>query len=182
MGKPPQACYNKPVHMPLLTQQPPVSDDDYAYRMPYKVGPFDIDSVTAGDCRQLIDKLPDESIDVLVTSPPYWGQRFSKGNGVEIDPRDYVSGMAEIFTSFLPKLKKAGIVWINIGDAYNTPVNWRLDDRKYSSLGPDMKGLSPENSAYAKPRAKRRAFTDTAAAWLRYGNLLALPSRLVIAL
>ena len=150
--------------------------------MPDKIGPFDIDAVTAGDCRELITALPDGSIDVLVTSPPYWGQRLSKGHGVEEDPRDYVIRMAEIFTAFLPKLKQTGIVWINMGDAYNTPVNWRLDDRKYSSLGADKNGLSPENSAYVKPRAKRRAFVDAAAPWLRYGNLLALPNRLVIAL
>ena len=150
--------------------------------MPDKIGSFDIDAVTAGDCRELIAGLPDESIDVLVTSPPYWGQRLSKGHDVEDDPRDYVQRMADIFISFLPKLKQTGIVWINIGDAYNTPVNWRLDDRKYSSLGPDRNGLSPENSAYVKPRAKLRAFVDSAAPWLRYGNLLALPNRLVIAL
>jgi DNA modification methylase len=177
-----RACGDGPAFTHQLTPTPAVGDDDYAYRMPDKIGPFDIDAVTAGDCRELIDKLPDESIDVLVTSPPYWGQRLSKGHGVEDDPRDYLFRMAEIFTAFLPKLKKAGVVWINVGDAYNTPVNWRLDDRKYSSLGPDMNGLSPENSAYVKPRAKRRAFTDDAAAWLRYGNLLALPHRLMIAL
>lgn len=150
--------------------------------MPDQIGPFDIDTVTPGDCRELIDQLPDESIDILVTSPPYWGQRLSKGHGVEDDPRDYVRRMADIFTAFLPKLKAGGLVWINIGDAYNTPVNWRLDDRKYSSLGADKNGLNPENSAYVKPRAKRRAFLDDNAAWLRYGNLLALPNRLVIAL
>src|SRR5579883_1603116 len=99
--------------------------------MPDKIGPFDLNVVAEGDCRELITALPDESVDVLVTSPPYWGQRLSKGHGVEEDPRDYVTRMADIFTAFLPKLKPAGIVWINIGDAYNTPVNWRLDDRKY---------------------------------------------------
>lgn len=150
--------------------------------MPDQIGPFDINTVTLGDCRELIDQLPAESIDVLVTSPPYWGQRLSKGHGVEDDPRDYVRRMSEIFTAFLPKLKPAGLVWINIGDAYNTPVNWRTDDRKYSSLGADKNGLSPENSAYVKPRAKRRAFIEENERWLRYGNLLALPNRLVIAL
>ena len=79
--------------------------------MPDKIGSFDIDAVTAGDCRELIAGLPDESIDVLVTSPPYWGQRLSKGHGVEDDPRDYVQRMADIFISFLPKLKQTGIVW-----------------------------------------------------------------------
>lgn len=147
-----------------------------------KIGPFDRDVVTEGDCLELVTELPDESIDVLVTSPPYWGQRLSKGFGVENDPREYVRGMTQIFIAFLPKLKPTGLVWINIGDAYNTPVNWRLDDRKYSSLGPDKDGLSDDNSAYVKPRAKRKAFVDREVKWLQYGNLLSLPNRLVIAL
>ena len=147
-----------------------------------KIGPFDLNKVTEGDCRALIPQLPDESIDMLVTSPPYWGQRVSKGTGSEEDPRKYLTFLAEIFSSFFPKLKKYGVVWINLGDAYNTPVNWRLDDRKYSSLGPDKIGLPDTNTAYTKPRAKRKAFIDEHAAWLTYGNLLALPNRLVISL
>ena len=34
--------------------------------MPERIGPFDIDSVALGDCHELIDLLPDDSIDVLV--------------------------------------------------------------------------------------------------------------------
>ena len=130
----------------------------------------------------LIQALPDESIDVLVTSPPYWGQRLSAGVGVEDDPRDYVIALKRIFLSFLPKLKPQGICWINLGDAYNTPVNWRRDDWEYSSLGPNKTGFDKDNAAYTKPRAKRKAFIDKSHGWLKYGNLLALPNRLVIAL
>lgn len=147
-----------------------------------KIGPFALNKVIEGDCLQLIPELPNESIDIVVTSPPYWGQRTSAGMGVEEDPRDYVSSLARIFISLLPKLKADGIVWINLGDAYNTPVNWRLDDRIYSSLGPDRKGLNPENSAYTKNRAKRKAFIEKGTNWLTYGNLLALPYRLVLSL
>lgn len=146
------------------------------------LGPFRLDEVAPGDCAQLIRELPDESIDVLVTSPPYWGQRTSPGTGVEDDPRDYLRALVAIFTAFIPKLKADGLVWINLGDAYNTPVNWRLDDRAYSSLGPGKDGLKSNNSAYTKPRAKRKAFIDKDEGWLRYGNLLSLPYRLVIAL
>ena len=146
------------------------------------LGPFALDAVTAGDCRKLILDLPDESVDVVVTSPPYWGQRTSGANGVEADPRAYLAELTEIFAALLPKLKLSGIAWINLGDAYNTPVNWRLDDSSYSTLGAARAGLQPENSAYTKPRHQRRAFTDQAAPWLRYGNLLGLPQRLVIAL
>ena len=146
------------------------------------IGHFQINSVFNGDCLDLIPTLPDESIDILVTSPPYWGQRHSKGTGVEDDPREYLSFLRNVFLSFLPKLKPQGIIWINIGDAYNTPVNWKFDDHKYSTLGADKLGLTEDNSAYTKPRAKRKAFLDRNVEWLSYGNLLALPYRLVISL
>jgi DNA modification methylase len=135
--------------------------------------------VFEGDCRKLILDLPDESIDVLVTSPPYWGQRLSLGNGIEDDPREYVEELVSVFEAFLPKLKETGIVWINIGDAYNTPINWQVNDYVYSSLGPERAGLDPSNSAYVKPRHKRKAFVDPGVGWLQYGNLLALPYRLI---
>lgn len=139
-----------------------------------------IRKVLEGDCRKLILELPDESIDVLVTSPPYWGQRISSGNGVEDDPREYLAELVSIFESVLPKIKPSGLVWINVGDAYNTPINWRGTDYTYSSLGPDKAGLDPSNSAYVKPRHKRKAFLDEGTPWLQYGNMLALPYRMVV--
>ena len=145
-----------------------------------KIGPYLLNRVAQGDCIELGADLPDESIDVLVTSPPYWGQRTSAGMGVEDDPRHYVQALANIFKVLQPKMKQDGIVWINVGDAYNTPVNWRLDDRSYSSLGPNKTGLADDNSAYVKPRAKRKAFLEARTPWLTYGNLLALPYRMVI--
>lgn len=146
------------------------------------IGPFELNSVVEGDCLALIPQLPDASIDVLVTSPPYWGQRLSQGMGTEDDPRDYLNFLERVFLAALPKLKPQGILWINLGDAFNTPVNWSLDDRKYSTLGIDKTGLDDNNSAYTKPRSKRKAFIDKEVGWLTYGNLLALPNRLVIAL
>jgi len=146
------------------------------------LGPFPLGAVTQGDCRKLLLDLPDESVDVVVTSPPYWGQRTSDANGVETDPRSYLAALTDIFVALLPKLKLTGILWVNLGDAYNTPVNWRLDDRAYSTLGAARSGLDPANSAYTKPRYQRRAFVDEDDPWLRYGNLLGLPQRLLIAL
>ena len=104
------------------------------------------------------------------------------GNGTEEDPRDYIAFLQGVFGSLLPKLKPHGIVWLNLGDAYNTPINWGSKDYKYSSLGVDRKGFKPDNAAYTKPRFKRKAFIDKTAGWLQYGNLLMLPQRLLIAL
>ncbi|WP_182141960.1 site-specific DNA-methyltransferase [Schaalia sp. JY-X169] len=144
------------------------------------LGPFSPNRVALGDCLDLATELPDESIDVLVTSPPYWGQRTSEGMGVETDPREYVKALTKIFKALQPKLKRDGLAWINIGDAYNTPVNWRQDDHTYSSLGADRAGLAATNSAYTKNRAKRKAFLEKETPWLTYGNLLALPYRMVL--
>ncbi|MBB2770544.1 UNVERIFIED_ORG: DNA modification methylase [Mycolicibacterium obuense] len=146
------------------------------------LGPYTPNTVAHGDANKLVQDLPDESIDVVVTSPPYWGQRTSNGVGVEADPREYVAGLVEMFTRLLPKMHQDGLLWLNIGDAYNTPVNWRESDYSYSTLGPERNGLTPENSAYTKNRHRRRAYIDKSEPWLTYGNLLALPYRLVIAL
>jgi len=148
-----------------------------------RLGCFNLNSVAIGDCLKLIPNLPDQSIDIVVTSPPYWGQRLDGGIGVIPDPRKYIQTLSEVFLAIHSKLKPHGILWINIGDAYNTPVNWRLEDYKYSSLGGQLKSqLKSNNSAFTKPRGKRRAFTDSSTNWLKYGNLLALPHRLIIEL
>jgi DNA modification methylase len=147
-----------------------------------QIGPFAIDRVSEGDSLSLVDLLPDASVHIVVTSPPYWGQRASTGIGVEDDPRVYLAHLSAVFLRLLPKLDPRGIVWVNLGDAYDTPVNWRLGDRAYSTLGSDRRGLRAENSAYTKPRAPRRAFVDPEEPWLRYGNLLGLPYRLILAL
>lgn len=138
--------------------------------------------VLTGDCRELIVGLPDESVDVVVTSPPYWGQRLSAGTGVEADPRTYVAELVDLFATVATKLRPDGILWINVGDAYNTPINWREDDHRFSTLGPDGQGLDESNTAYTKPRHKRKAFVDPDEPWLQYGNLLGTTYRLVLGL
>ena len=134
------------------------------------------------DCLSGLADLPDGCVDVAVTSPPYWGQRGDAGLGSEADPREYVANLVARLREALRVLTPRGVLWLNLGDAYNTPINWRTEDRAYSTLGADGTGLAPENSAYTKDRGRRRAFLDREVGWLRYGNLLALPQRVVLAL
>ena len=148
-----------------------------------RIGCFALNKVAVGDCVDLIPNLPEQSIDIIITSPPYWRQRLDGGVGIIPDPRLYLQCLSEVFASLVAKLKPHGVMWLNMGDAYNTPVNWRLEDSKYSSLGGQFhRHLNSNNSAYTKPRGRRRAFTDSHTNWLKYGNLLALPQRLLIAL
>ena len=147
-----------------------------------KLGGWELNSVHNADCMVGLREIPDDSVDVAITSPPYWGQRGDHGVGTTSDPRTYVTNLIEIFLEVMRKLKPNGLLWLNIGDAYNTPINWRLDDRQYSTLGVDRNGLSLDNSAYTKNRGRRRAFIEENVSWLSYGNLLALPYRIVLGL
>jgi hypothetical protein len=124
--------------------------------------------------------MPENFVDIAITSPPYWGQRGDEGIGLEEDPREYVNNVSEILLEVMRVLKPTGLLWLNLGDAYNTPINWRQDDLKYSTLGADGNGLAPTNSAYTKDRGTRRAFIQKEVGWLQYGNLLALPWRIVL--
>jgi len=129
-----------------------------------------------------VANLEDQSVDVVVTSPPYWGQRESLGIGEELDPREYLDSITSLFSAVLPKMKSEGIVWLNVGDSYNTDINWREEDRVYSTLGADKNGLPDHNSAYTKRRTNRKAFVDKEETWLKKNNLLALPMRMVLSL
>jgi hypothetical protein len=146
------------------------------------LGPFELSRVHRTDCAVALRQLPPDCLDVVVTSPPYWGQRGGAGLGGEPDPRDYVTNLVGILSEAMRCLKPTGTLWLNIGDSYNTPINWREDDHAYSSLGKDGTGLDPTNSAYTKNRGRRRAFISSDAKWLQYGNLLAIPNRVVIGL
>jgi DNA modification methylase len=79
-------------------------------------------------------------------------------------------------------LKPSGTLWLNIGDCYNTPINWTEDDYGYSTLGKNGNGFPASNQAYSKKRGHRRAFLQDDVGWLKYGNLLAIPYRVVLSL
>jgi DNA modification methylase len=146
------------------------------------LGSWMLNQVTQVDALTGLKGIPTDSLDVVITSPPYWGQRQSNGIGCEEDPREFVKNLVEILAEAMRCLKPSGTLWLNIGDSYNTPINWRETDYEYSSLGADGKGLSPDNQAYTKKRPKRLPFIRKETGWLQYGNLLDIPHRVVIAL
>lgn len=70
----------------------------------------------------MMKEMPDESIDMAITSPPYWGLRdYGTGPdqlGLEPTPEMYIKHLAEIFNEAKRVLKKEGTLWLNIGDTY----------------------------------------------------------------
>ncbi|MDM8561591.1 site-specific DNA-methyltransferase [Candidatus Parabeggiatoa sp. HSG14] len=85
-----------------------------------------------GDALAILRQLPDHSIDVAMTSPPYWGKRqyAEEGIGLEKDYQDYVRDLCEIFSELKRVLKNTGSFWLNIGDSYKAKqllgIPWRV--------------------------------------------------------
>ena len=73
-----------------------------------------------GDARNLA-QIPDSSIDVIVTSPPYWKRRdygHPKQLGQEDTPDAYIQILAQIVDSWRRVLPSHGSVILNLGDTY----------------------------------------------------------------
>jgi len=70
-----------------------------------------------GDALQLIEHLPDSSVNLIVTSPPFALKRKKEyGN---VDPEQYVSWFSPFADQFLRVLKEDGSLVIHIGDSWN---------------------------------------------------------------
>lgn len=74
-----------------------------------------------GDCSSILPTLPAESVDCVVTSPPYWQLRDYGVNGqlgLEATPDEHVSAMIKVFDEVKRVLKKTGTCFVNYGDSY----------------------------------------------------------------
>lgn len=74
---------------------------------------------TPGDARHT--SLPDDSIDLIVTSPPYWNKRdygHQDQIGLEPTPDAYVTSIMECLAEWKRVLRPHGSVFLNVGDTY----------------------------------------------------------------
>jgi len=81
--------------------------------------------VIRGDAAHL--PLPDASVDLLITSPPYFGLRsYTDGGehydgqiGSEATPREYIAALLDCTREWVRVLKPSGSMFINLGDRYD---------------------------------------------------------------
>ena len=74
-----------------------------------------------GDCLESLKTMPNKSVQMCVTSPPYYGLRdygVDGQIGLEKTPDEYIAKLVEIFQEVKRVLKDDGILWVNIGDSY----------------------------------------------------------------
>lgn len=82
---------------------------------------MEINTLYNENCLTGLKKLPDNSIDCCVTSPPYFGLRdygTADQIGMEETPELFVAQLVEVFTEVRRVLKDDGTLWLNLGDSY----------------------------------------------------------------
>jgi len=79
--------------------------------------------IIEGDAMGVLKTLDIESVQCVVTSPPYWGLRDYGHDGqlgLEKAPEEYVKRMVAIFREVRRVLRIDGTCWVNMGDCYAT--------------------------------------------------------------
>ncbi|MCW1311624.1 MAG: site-specific DNA-methyltransferase [Candidatus Rehaiarchaeum fermentans] len=81
-----------------------------------------INKIICGDALELIKEIPDNSINLIITSPPYFKQRdyggFEKEIGNEKKVDEYIDNLLKLFHECVRVIKKDGSIVFNIGDKY----------------------------------------------------------------
>lgn len=78
-------------------------------------------TILQGDCLEVLKTLTNESVQCVVTSPPYWGLRdygVDGQIGLERTPEEYVAKMVGVFREVRRVLREDGTCWLNLGDCY----------------------------------------------------------------
>lgn len=78
-----------------------------------------LDQIMCGDCLTLLKQLPDESIHLVITSPPYFQQRdYGGGIGNERRLNDYLDQLLAVFAECRRVTVPNGNIVFNLGDKY----------------------------------------------------------------
>jgi DNA modification methylase len=92
--------------------------------------------VLHGDCRDVLRTLPDQSVQCVVTSPPYFGLRdygVAGQIGLEPSPAEFVAEMVAVFGEVWRVLRDDGVCWLNLGDSYAANRPYQVSQSKHQT-------------------------------------------------
>lgn len=91
-----------------------------------------LNTILQGDALEKLKQLPSESVDCIITSPPYWALRdYGVEGQLGLEPtfEEYITKLCDIFEEAKRVLKKTGTCWINISDTYSGNKNGKTDKK-----------------------------------------------------
>lgn len=100
-----------------------------------------------GDCREVLTTLESESVQTVVTSPPYYRQRRYTDDPREIGQEptiaEYIAALADVFAHCWRVLRDDGTLWLNIGDAYASSSTYNAARSMHTKNNWKQAGRSP---------------------------------------
>jgi len=101
-----------------------------------------------GDALHALRLLPSNSIQCVVTSPPYWGLRdygIDGQIGLEGTLPQFINHLVAIFNEIKRVLRDDGTLWVNIGDGYTSGNRgYRATDKKNPARAMTVRPDTPE--------------------------------------
>lgn len=81
---------------------------------------YNVNKIYCGDCLEIMKTFPDDFVDLIITSPPYFKQREygNVGIGNENTVDEYIANLIAVFKQCVRIIKKTGSIVFNIGDKY----------------------------------------------------------------
>ena len=82
---------------------------------------IEINKIYCEPCLDTVSRMPDNFLDCVITSPPYWQLRdygYEGQWGLEPTYQEYLENLWSLMDAIYPKLKESGTVWVNLGDTY----------------------------------------------------------------
>lgn len=100
------------------------------------------------DVATALTHLPEETVQCVVTSPPYWSLRdygIDGQVGLEDSVEEYIKNLAVVFDQVRRVLRDDGTLWLNIGDSYTSGGRtWRAPDKKNRARAMDVRPPTPD--------------------------------------
>jgi DNA modification methylase len=135
-----------------------------------------------GDALGLLKEMPEASVQVCVTSPPYWALRnygVDGQLGLERTPEEYVEHLVEVFREVRRVLRDDGTLWLNLGDSYAAARGGT--DMPAETLAGGVSGHGEGDTLRGRGHSYR-ANRDPAAHGLKHKDLVGIPWRVAFAL
>lgn len=146
--------------------------------------------ILQGDALTVLKTLPDESVNMCVTSPPYYGLRQYLPDGSENEdkeigreeaPEAYIERLVAVFHEVKRVLRNDGTLWVNIGDSYAAQRSGTYQPAE--TLAGGEHGKTKDGEIVNRGRCSGYNPTRNAAAiGLKHKDLIGIPWMLAFAL
>ncbi|HQB18902.1 MAG TPA: site-specific DNA-methyltransferase [Candidatus Pacearchaeota archaeon] len=135
---------------------------------------IETNKIICGDSLEVLKTFPNDSIDMCLTSPPYYGLRDYgiKGQiGLEENPQEYINKIVEVSIEVMRVLKPTGVFFLNLGDSYATHRSGKDSEINFSNED-RLNSLVQRNAPNKKNKSN----------WNQEKQKLLIPHRIAIAL